>query len=510
MKVSEYISKTFSKLGIKHVFMVTGGGAMHLNDSFGNNLSLESIFNHHEQASSLAAEGYARYTNMPALLNVTSGPGGTNAITGVYAAYVDSLPMIIVSGQVKYETTVRSTNLNLRQYGDQELDIEKLVKPITKYACMVTDPKKIRYHIEKAYYLATTGRMGPCWLDIPIDIQGGQVDEKKLIGFNYPKTENYKKIDIKSTCKKILKKINSSFRPVIIVGSGLRMSGKIKEFVSFSNKLDIPIVTAWNAHDAIVDNNKNYIGRPGTIGDRAGNFAVQNSDCILILGSRLNIRQISYNWNSFARKAYKIWVDIDPLELKKPNIKADMPINADLKDLIPKLNSLVKKNENKNHKKWLKWCKVRKRKYKVVRREFWKTKKINPYTFFDSMFKLLKGGEVIISANATPSIAGFQAAIIKKNQRLWANSGCAGMGYDLPAAIGAYFGSKNKQIICLAGDGSIMMNLQELQTIKNYNLPMKIIIFNNNGYVSIYQSQKNHFKREVGGKPRKWFKLSLI
>ena len=300
----------------------------------------------------------------------------------------------------------------------------------------------------------------------------------------------------------MLKKIKSSSRPVLMVGNGVRMSGKIKDFSSFAAKLNIPIVTAWNAHDIILDSNKNYVGRPGTIGDRAGNFAVQNSDCLIILGSRLNIRQISYNWSSFARKAYKIWVDIDPLELKKPNLKPDMPLNLDLKDLIPKLNLLTKKDSNKEHASWLRWCVKRKLKYKVVKKDFWNTKKINPYTFFDSMFNLLDGGEVMISANATPSIAGFQAAIIKKNQRLWANSGCAGMGYDLPASIGAYYGAKNKKIICLAGDGSIMMNIQELQTIKNYNLPIKIIIFNNDGYVSIYQSQKNHFKREVGASPK--------
>lgn len=504
IKLSDYVAQKVVELGVRHVFMVTGGGAMHLNHSLGMHRNLECIFNHHEQACAMGAEAYYRLTNGLALVNVTSGPGGTNAITGVYGAWTDSVGMVVLSGQVKYETTVRSTGLPLRQYGDQELDIEQLVHPITKYCTMVTDPLSIRYHLEKSFYLATAGRPGPCWLDIPLNVQGAQIEIDDLQGFNPAELEEpWRKTDLQAASAAILEKVASAQRPIVFAGGGIRLSGKHDDFVRLIDKLGIPVVTGWNAHDSIWNSHLCYVGRPGTVGDRAGNFAVQNSDLLLILGSRLNIRQVSYNWTSFARGAYKIWVDIDELELQKPSIKADMPIHANLADLLPILANQPYPDPTSQHQNWLTWCKERQHCYPVVLPEYWVNDKINPYCFMEALFKLLNEGQIIVSANGSACVTSFQAADLKLGQRLWTNSGCASMGYDLPAAIGACKASGDQPIICLAGDGSIMMNLQELQTITGNQLPIKIFILNNSGYVSIFQVHRNYFNSvEVGASPK--------
>ena len=358
IKLSDYVAQKVIEQGVKHVFMVTGGGAMHLNHSFGTNKELDGVFNHHEQACAIGAEAYYRLTNRLPIVNVTSGPGGTNAITGVYGAFVDSIAMLVISGQVKFETTVRSTGVQLRQYGDQELDIEELVRPVTKYCVMVTDPETIRYHIEKAIYLAKAGRPGPCWLDIPLNVQGAQIDSETLKGFDPTEIEEpWKKTDLVQASKRIFEKIRSAKRPVIFVGGGIRLSGEHQAFLKLVEKLQIPVVTGWNAHDVIWNAHPNYAGRPGTIGDRAGNFVAQNADLLLILGSRLNIRQVSYNWQSFAREAYKIWVDIDDLEFQKPSVKADMAVHANLKDLLPVLANQSYEGVTLEHQTWMQWSK---------------------------------------------------------------------------------------------------------------------------------------------------------
>ena len=504
MKLSDYVANKVVELGVKHVFMVTGGGAMHLNHSLGTHKDIECVFNHHEQACAIGAEAYYRLTNRLPLVNVTSGPGGTNTITGVYGAFVDSIGMVVLSGQVKWETTVRSTGLPLRQYGDQELDIEELVRPVTKYCTMVTDPLRIRYELEKAFYLAVSGRPGPCWLDIPLNVQGAQIEPESLVGFD-PKEldEPWKKTNLSALALNVLEKIQAAKRPVVFVGGGIRLSGQHAAFLRLVDKLGIPVVTGWNAHDVIWDAHPNYAGRPGTIGDRAGNFVTQNADLLLVLGSRLNIRQVSYNWQSFAREAYKIWVDIDENELKKPSVQADLPIHADLKDLLPVLAAADYAGPTNEHKKWMIWCKERGRRFPVVLPEYYENDKVNPYVFMKQLFDELKENQIVVTGNGSACVVSFQTAEIKKGQRLWTNSGCATMGYDLPGAIGACKSSGDEPIVCLAGDGSIMMNLQELQTIVGSGLPIKIFIINNSGYVSIFQTHRNFFGGvEVGGGPK--------
>jgi acetolactate synthase-1/2/3 large subunit len=369
---------------------------------------------------------------------------------------------------------------------------------------MVTDPQTIRYHLEKAIYLASAGRPGPCWLDIPLNVQGAQIDPENLPGFDPSELdEPWKRTDLDAASVTILEKVASAKRPVVFAGGGVRLSGQHAAFIRLVEKLGIPVVTGWNAHDVIWDAHPNYAGRPGTIGDRAGNFAVQNADLLLILGSRLNIRQVSYNWKTFAREAYKIWVDIDENELKKPTVNPDWPILASLADLLPILVNQTYAGPTQDHKVWLEWCKERQRRFPVVLPEYWNNERVNPYCFMKALFDQLKEDQTVVTGNGSACVVSFQSAELKLGQRLWTNSGCATMGYDLPGAIGACKASGDKPIICLAGDGSIMMNLQELQTIVGNQLPIKIFILNNSGYVSIFQTHRNFFGGvEVGGGPK--------
>lgn len=502
MKVSDYVAQSLVRRGIDHVFLVTGGGAMHLNDAIGRCQGLKYVCCHHEQACAMAAESYYRLTNKLAAVNVTTGPGGTNAITGVWGAWTDSIGMIVISGQVKFETVVRSTDLPLRQLGDQELDIVKVVAPITKYAEMVTDPQAIRYHLEKALFLATSGRPGPVWLDIPMNVQGALVDPDTLPGFDLAELgpANDDTARLPQLCEKIAQLCREAERPVIFAGSGVRLAGAQAELIALANRWGVPVVTAWNAHDLIWNDHPAFVGRPGTIGDRAGNFAVQNADFLLVLGSRLNIRQISYNWENFAHRAYKVVVDIDPAELKKPTIRPDLPVQANVADVLAQLLALPTQQVPPKHTEWLAWCRERAAKYPVVLPEYHDSADgINPYVFMEALFQHLPENQTVVTGDGTACVTSFQAAFLKPGQRLYTNSGCASMGYDLPAAIGAAFGRPGSDIVCLAGDGSIQMNLAELQTIKMHDLPVKLFVLNNQGYHSIRQTQQNYFPDNVIG-----------
>ena len=474
---------------------------MHLNDAFGRCKRMEYVACHHEQACAMAAESYCRMTNRLATVNVTSGPGGTNAITGVWGAWTDSIGMIVISGQAKFETTVRSTALPLRQLGDQELDIVKLVSPITKYAVMVTDSQSIRYHLERALYLATHGRPGPVWLDVPMNVQGAIIDTGGLPGYDPKEDElRYATTDLAGACRRILARLRQAKRPVILAGSGVRLSGSHACFLKLIERLGVPVATAWNAHDLLWDEHPLYAGRPGTVGDRAGNFAVQNSDFLLVLGCRLNIRQISYNWASFAREAFKAMIDADEAEIKKPTVKIDLPVHADLRDALPLLLTLAPAQPVPEHRSYLEWCQARRRKYPVVLPEYWDgCRDVNPYCFMAALFRELPEGEPVVTGDGTACVAAFQAAYLRPGQRLYTNSGCAAMGYDLPAAVGACLALGRRRLVCITGDGSLQLNVQELATVVTQKLPVKIFVLNNRGYHSIRQTQQAYFPDNLVG-----------
>ena len=500
IRVADYIAQTLAAHGIRHVFMVTGGGAMHLNDAFGRAKHLEVVCCHHEQACAMAAEGYFRASGRVAAVNVTTGPGGTNAVTGVFGAYVDSIPMVVISGQVKWETLVRSTDLPLRQLGDQEVDIVRMVEGITKYAVLIKDPESIRYHLERALHLATAGRPGPVWLDVPINVQAAQIDPETLEGYDPSEDATaWEFSDLKSSVSEVVSRMREAERPVIYAGSGVRLSGQYEIFLELASRIGIPIVGAWNSNDLLPNDHPAYAGRPGSIGDRAGNFTVQNSDFLLILGCRLNIRLVSYNWEKFARHAFKIMVDVDAAELKKPTLNIDFPIHADLRNFLPALAEATA-DWKPHHAAWLAWCRERVAKYPVVLREYWESDdKVNPYCFMDRLSALLADKETIVCGDGTACVTAFQTIEIRGGRRLFHNSGCASMGYDLPAAAGASIACPDQRVLCLAGDGSIMMNLQELQTIAGRQLPIKIFVLNNWGYHSIRQTQANFFADNIVG-----------
>ena len=503
MKVSEYIADFFVQNGVTDVFMITGGGAMHLDDAIGHKQGITCTFNHHEQACAIAAEGYARLTGKIAPVCVTSGPGGTNAITGVIGAWQDSIPMFVISGQVKFETTTASTNVPLRQLGDQEFQIADSVKNMTKYAVMITDKDKIRYHLEKAWYLCQNGRPGPVWLDIPLDIQAALIDPDSLCGYTPDGAEN--PVYDSGISEKIIEKIANAKRPVILAGTGINVAGARKEFIECAEALGIPVLTAWNAHDVMPTDHRLFCGKPGTIGLRGGNFVAQTADLLLVLGCRMNIRMISYNRHEFAKDAYKIIVDIDENELKKPTVVTDMPVHADVKEVMASLTEYVNKSgryDGHMHDAWLARAKDVNDRYPAVLDSYRGAKRLNPYVFIETLFKCFKEGEVTVTGNGAACVMSFQASIIKKDQRLFTNSGCAAMGYGFPAAVGAAIARRRAKlndpqetdrVICIDGDGSFMMNIQELQTVRYNDLNIKIIILNNNGYHSIRQTQQNLF-----------------
>lgn len=495
IKVAKYISQFLVNNGIKDCFMVTGGGAMHLDDAIGHQEGLRCTFNHHEQACAIAAEGYARMTGKIAAVCVTSGPGGTNAITGVMGGWLDSIPMFVVSGQVKRETTIWSCgDLNLRQLGDQEFNVIDSVKNMTKYAVMVTNPKEIAYHLEKALFLALNGRCGPVWLDIPLDVQGAKVDEDSLIHFNpdeefvwrTPKTKD-------STLEILLDRIRKSKAPLVLAGTGINVGGAQDKLLKFLDKYQIPAVTAWNANDTVAYDNPYYVGMPGTVGMRSGNFAVQNCDLLISLGCRMNIRMIGYTHYDFAKNAFKAVVDIDPRELIKPTVQIDLPINADVSEFLDRMNE-IDYTPVEEHKNWIEWCRDLLFRYPTVRKEYHNSEILNPYVFIDKLFDHLNDSDRIICGNGSACVITFQAAKIKQGQRMFTNSGCAAMGYGFPAAIGVAVSDNSNRTICIDGDGSVMMNIQELATMAYNKLNIKLFIINNNGYLSIRQTQRNLFK----------------
>ncbi len=517
MRVADYVASRCADMGIKNVFLVTGGGAMHLNDAFARNKSLTPVCFHHEQSAAIAAEAYCRSSGKMAILNVTTGPGGINALNGVYGAYVDSISMLVVSGQVKRETIARNYETPMRQLGDQEVDIVGMSRPVVKYATVIQDSELIGIVMDKAFFLALSGRPGPVWIDIPIDVQSQEIDPASLrrwdIGAFSQLSEDQDVsantimefncdsiLEVDEKISKIISKLQAAKRPVVMAGTGVRISGMHEQFLQLVERMGIPVVTGWNAHDLVAYDHKLYAGRPGTVGDRAGNFAVQNADFLLVLGCRLNIRQVSYNWQSFASNAWMAMVDIDKAELEKPTLAPDLKVHCVLSTFIPRmLSALDDFSAIDEHRKYLQWCKARVVKYDPVRESLSEVSFINPYRFYEQLFQKLPSESIVVAGNGSACVIGFQAAKIKVGQRFFTNSGCASMGYDLPASIGAYLAMESSLVVCVAGDGSLMMNIQELATVVGYRLPIKIIVLNNQGYHSIKQTQQAYFSDNIFG-----------
>lgn len=502
MRVAEYLADRVADAGVGHVFTLTGGGAMFLNDAFGHHPRIQAIYHHHEQACAMAAEGYARIANRPGVCIVTTGPGGLNALNGVFGAWTDSIPMVILSGQVKRETCLASTPVpGLRQLGDQEAEIVRIVAPITKYAAVVTDPSRIAVEFDRAWHRATSGRPGPVWLDIPIDVQSSTIDPATLERFVPPSTPADSTLP--SRCDAIVEQLATARRPVLMGGTGVRLAGAVDAFVALAERLSIPVVTAWT-HDLIASDHPLYCGRPGTIGTRAGNFVVQNADLLIVVGSRLNIRQTSYNWASFASDAHVVHVDIDPAELEKPTYRANEALCADAKAFCEAMTAALDRHLVQVASSWLAWCRKRGVRYpNVTAAQRDRSRPLNPYVFVESLFDRLDGRDIVVTGNAAACIVSFQTARLKSGARLFSNSGSASMGYDLPAAIGAWYGAveargRQRRVICIAGDGSLMLNLQELQTLATTGIAVKVVVLNNGGYLSIRTSQTNFFKRRVG------------
>lgn len=508
IRVADYIFRSLADHGARHVFLVTGGGAMHLNDALGRESRLSYVCNHHEQASAIAAEGYARIAGSFGVACVTSGPGGINALNGVFGAFTDSIPMVVISGQMKRETLLRTHGLTgrLRQLGDQEADIVRMAEGVTKYAACITEPDTIRYHLERALHLAMSGRPGPVWIDVPVDVQASLVEPDVMRA--YDASEDAALVDevaLRAQAAGVAARLRAAARPVLLGGTGVRLAGAIPEFLSLAERLQIPVTTAWT-HDLLPSDHPLFCGRQGTIGTRAGNFVVQNADLVLILGARMCIRQVSYNWQSFARHAHTVQVDIDAAELDKPTFRAAQPIRADARYFLRLvLDALGPTAAPASAQlEWRDWACARRRLLPEVlpRHRVATEGTINQYYFIELLFAASAPGDIFACGDATACITPFQAGALKAGQRLFSNSGSASMGYDLPAAIGAAFAAPKRRVHCLAGDGSVQMNIQELATIAHHRLEIKIFILNNGGYLSIRSTQANFFKLLVGEGPQ--------
>lgn len=486
--VSEYIMNRLSEEGIEKIFMVSGGGGMFLIEALGNHPKLQHICNHHEQASVMAAEGYQRATRNLGVALVTTGPAATNALTGVCCAWNDSIPLLILSGQAKTQTLIGDSNM--RQRGTHEVNIVPIVKPVTKYAVTITDANDVRYHLEKALYLAKNNRPGPVWLDIPLDIQQTQINPDNLRGFVPPKPPNSDfKLD------ELMNLIKLAKRPVFIAGYGLKLSKTEKLLLNLSEEFSIPIVTPKNGFDMIAEDNPLLAGRIGINGQRAANISVQNADLVIALGARLPLVTVGYETELFAKSAKKILVDCDIAQLEHSHIKLDLKINADLKEFIPAFYEKLKSEKySYSSKKWQEKIQNLKKKYPVITDEIKNQKKyVNSYYFFDILSSFMNADDVLVTDQGASFYSFTTAFKVKENQLAYTNGGFSPMGYGLPASIGSCFGKEVKRVVSVNGDGGLQMNLQELQTVKHHNLNLKIFVFNNNGYLSIKHTQTSFF-----------------
>jgi acetolactate synthase I/II/III large subunit len=493
-KLSDFVMDFIADQGVHDVFMLPGGGCMHLVDSLGSNTRLGFICNLHEQASAIAAEAYGQYTNNLGVALVTTGPGGTNTITGVAGAWLDSTPCLFISGQVKRSDCVGDRGI--RQMGFQEINIVRLVSSITKYAVMVTDPSTIRYHLEKAVFLARSGRPGPVWIDIPLDIQASMIDEQKLSGFDSSEfAASADQRPLQQQVSETISILNQSERPVILAGNGIRLAHAKDVFLQLADLLKIPILTTWKAIDFMAESHRLYCGRPGSIGQRGANFTQQNADCLLSIGARLDFGQTGYTHKNFARAARKIMVDIDPAEIDKMMTTIDVPVPADAKAFLLELLRQSGSLKTRDRSAWLTRCKDWQTKYPVVLPEYRSEQGfVNQYLLIDALSEEMTGDDLLVpGSSGAASEVSMQAFRVKEGMRIFNTEGLGSMGFGVPAAIGGCIASGRKRTVCVDGDGGFQMNIQELEVVKRLNLPIKLFILNNAGYGSIRTSQRNYF-----------------
>jgi acetolactate synthase-1/2/3 large subunit len=494
MKLSDYVVEFIAGLGVRHVFMLPGGGAMHLNDSLGRCHSLQYVCNLHEQGGAIAAEAYGQYAGLGVLM-VTTGPGGTNAITGVAGAWLESTPMLVVSGQVKRADIVG--NRGVRQIGFQEIDIVSVVKPITKFATIVTEPNQIRRCLEEAAWKATHGRKGPVWVDIPLDVQASEIDPNSLEGFTPPKADPDQDSRIRAAVSKTLELLASAKRPVVLVGNGVRHAGAIDLFLKWVETLGIPVLTTWKALDFLPEDHPLYVGRPGAVGQRAANFAQQTSDLFISLGARLDYGQTAYNHQNFAPRARKVVVDIDPAEIAKLDMEIAVPLVSDVGAFLAILERSTGSLRRPNWNAWLKRCNDWKAHYPIIMDAYRSVPSgVHNYVLVDTLGRLLESGDILIpgSSGACSEVTS-QAVPVSKGMRFINTHGLGAMGFGVPAALGACLASGGKRTVCIDGDGGFPMNAQELAVISRLKLPIKFFILNNGGYGSIRSTQINYFER---------------
>lgn len=496
-KVSDYVMECIAGLGVKQVFYVTGGGAMHLNDSLGRNSDLEGVCMLHEQGASIAAEAYARIQEGYGVCHVTSGPGGTNAVTGVAGAWLDSIPVLFLSGQVKRADLV--ADQKIRQFGIQEIDIISIVNSITKYAVQIQNPQDIRYELEKAAALAVEGRPGPVWLDIPLDIQAMEVEPEKLKGYEEP---NPKPIPCKEAdIRKVLQLLKEAKRPLLMLGHGIRLAHAVNEARALYETLGIPVLTSWNGVDLIEDDHPLYFGRPGAVGHRSANFIQQKADLVLTIGTRLNLLATGYNYEGFLKNAVHIMVDVDVHEMEKKSVHPQVKVVCDAGEFLRGMLAYKAELTQEARPKWLAWCRRITEQYPVpIPEQACREGYVSTYRLLEELARQMTGEDLyqFTSSGTTADIA-MKVFRIKRGQRAFLTKGLAAMGYDLPACIGSCIASGGRRTVCVTGDGSSAMNLQELEVIKRRNLPIKLFIADNGGYSMIYGSQNGNFQGNLTG-----------
>jgi len=496
IKLSDYVIQRIAKEGVRHVFLLPGGGCMHLIDSIGQCKDITYIANLHEQACAIGADAYGQYTNNLGVALVTTGPGGTNAATGVAAAWLESTPSLFISGQVKSADIVGDRGL--RQLGFQEINIVEVVKPITKYAVTVMDPASIRYHLEKAIYLAKSGRPGPVWIDIPLDVQAAQIDEVNLKSFEPPvDAAVQRREEISKKVRRAIELLNKSDRPVVLAGNGVRLAGVLPEFYELIKRLNIPVLTTWKGIDLFDENDPLFIGRPGAIGQRGANFAQQNSDWFLSLGARLDFGQTAYNHRLFARDASKVIVDVDEAEIRKLDMEVDVPVVGDAAEFVREFLRQLDQVEVKERSDWWQRCRDWKQRYPVILPEYHAASEgVNTYALIDVLSAEMTADDLLI-----PGVSGqcseitMQAFKVKSGQRIYSSHGLGAMGFGIAASLAGCLASGGRRTICVDGDGGFHMNIQELETVRRLNLPVKFFVLNNSGYGSIRATQRNYFDR---------------